>query len=334
MNDARIVAFRDALADGDHVSAIERFDDYDDALDSQSIRERALRNLARGIVAHTDADSSDNRAAQELVRVITDAQQARIKSKFEFMLYLEGGPDAEHVAGRVQDVLDAHESVATAEERIRSLDADVSLPVLLGLYGPRSLVVPKGTTFDATYTIENVGITDASDLDVLVQGYDVSVDPSTIESLAVDASADITVTGDADRAADTFLLVNVGSESSRTALVVLAKADYLDQTLAQLDRFEATLAELDEVLHRPIRPFQRKIGTVRRELESMQTDLENGRIGARRVNNEIHAVNSQLGGLYGLVNSLQQVSAVKRESLKSELDAVGDLLDEATEAAI
>ncbi|WP_435320391.1 CARDB domain-containing protein [Haloarchaeobius sp. TZWSO28] len=235
MSDSRVVAFKESLVQGDTAAAIDRFDGFDDAVDEQERREGALRDVARGLIARTPPGDASHAAAQQFLRNVSTAQQARLKAKYDYALYLQGGPSAEAVADRVDTVITATETVDKAAERMRETGSDVPLAPALTLDGPRDVLAQVGSSIEATYTLSNIGTSAAGGLEVSLDGYDLSVAPSTVESLAPGESAEVTVSGTATEAASEPLVVSVGAQTARTGINILDGDGHLDRALLVLD---------------------------------------------------------------------------------------------------
>ena len=245
MTEDRIRELRDALRADDPKAAVRRLDDYDDALERRGKREDGLRRLARGVLARTSDSDEANQIAQEFVTTHTDAEQTRIQSKLDFMLYLKGGRPAAEVADRIDTVIETTEEVEQLETALREKGTDVSIPPALAVIGPAQKDVPKGESFELSYEVENLGVSEISNLDVEIEGYDVSVSIDTIATLAPTESETLTVSGSADESTTTMLSVDVGGERVDTGLNILDKAGYLEQSLRLLDQLEEQVRELD-----------------------------------------------------------------------------------------
>ncbi|PSP80819.1 hypothetical protein BRC81_01665 [Halobacteriales archaeon QS_1_68_20] len=347
MTDDRILAFRDALRSGDSASAVDSFDGFDDAVDDQANRESALRDVARGVVARTPPDDPAHQAAQQFLQAVNQAQQARVKAKYDFALHLEGGPDADDVADRVDAVVDTTDAVDSAAGDLQDEAGDVDLPPSLAVTGPSALLVPKGTAIDAEYTAENLGVTEATDLAVTVEGYDVAVDPAAIDALLAGEATTLAVTGDADEAVEAPLIVTVGSETARTDLRVVDKAGFLDRALTVLDEVEERLDRVDDDDggngkggkgngKSGIQGLHNKVDTARKRIEKLIDRLESGGKGkgGKSVDNRIRSTMQLLGAFINQAEGLSgnQLSAQDAAVLAGDAGEVIDELDAATRA--
>lgn len=246
MTDDRILAFRDRLRDGDTAGAIEGFDGFDAAVDEQAARESALRDLARGVITRVEPGEPAHEAAQEFLRDVSTAQDARVKAKYDFALHLENGPSAESVADRVETVVETTAAVDEQADELRDRSGDVDLPPSLTVTGPGGVRVPKGEPVEAEFVAANLGVTAASDLSVRLDGYDLDVSPGAIDSLAAGEERALAVTGAADEAVETAVTVGVGSASASAELRVLDKAGFLEVALVVLGDVEERLARIRE----------------------------------------------------------------------------------------
>jgi HAMP domain-containing protein len=352
MSDARIQAFRDALAEGDHAAAVEGFDAFADALAAQDRREGALRPVARGVNARTGDDAA-TQTAQEYLEVVGNAQHLRLQAKFDFMLYLEGGPAAADIADKVDAVLTAHDAADAAAADLRAHADGIDLPPQLGVFGPDSLAVPKGTTIDATYTVENVGTVGVDALDVTVEGYDLAVSPDSISGLAPTATADVAVSGSAAEAGEFPVVLKAAGEtasaSRRVSLAVLDTDAYLERALTTIGDLRDQLAEGDAQGGGDgkgnddggVTGLEKKLDTAEQRIERIRDALGGGngkgnggnggnsldqRIGA--VANLVEAFGNQARGLGG-----GPIPERRAAMLAADADQLIDLLERAIEAA-
>jgi hypothetical protein len=350
VSDARIQAFRDALREDDHADAVAGFDAFADALAAQDRREGALRSLARGLNARTDSDAAQA-AAQEYLDVVGDAQQLRLQSKYDFMLYLEGGPSADDVADKVDAVITAHDAVAAAAADLREYGDAVDLPPLVGVFGPDELVVPKGSTIDATYTVENVGTSEVGSLDVTVEGYDLSASPTSVGPLAATESADVSVAGTADEAGEFPVVVRASTgdagESRRTSLAVLDTADYLERAVVTIGDVREQLDQIRQGSGKGKsggvpNGLVSKLDTAEQRIEQIQAVLDSGGNGKGGNGKGGNGIDQRIGAVANLVDAFgnqarglggNRLSERRAAMLQGDASEIVGLLEAAIEAA-
>lgn len=341
MTDQRIVDFRDALRADDAGESIDGFDGFDAAVDEQAKRESVLRDVARGIIARVPPAQPLHQTAQQYLQAVADAQETRLKAKYDFALYLEDGPSADAVADRVDAVIETTDAVEQVGTELRESGGDIDLPPALGVVGPNAITVPKGGFIHAEYTATNLGTTSVSDVEVSLDGYDLSANPTTIDSLASGANAAVIVSGPADETAEAPLVVSVGSAVARTDLRIIDKAGYLERALAVLEDVANRVndvAESDDGNKNGGKPdlkgLQNKIKTVRKRIEKLADDVESGK--RKGVDKRIRAIINLVGAFINQVHGLgnEQLSDRNESILSSDAAAVIDELAAATEAEV
>lgn len=335
MTDDDVIAFREALRQGDTAAAIDRFDGFDDALSRQSNHESAIRDAVRGIIAKVPKNRPVHDAAKQYLQAVFYAQQARIEAKNDFLLHLEGGPDAEAVAKKVNTVIETNDTVQQAESDVRSA-GNVPVPALVAVYGPSNLLVPKGQTVEATYIAENVGFNAASDLDVTVEGYDLTPNPTEITQLPANERNEIGVSGPANTKTNTIITVQVGNKSTQTRLQVLDKSGYLDQSLHLLGQLEDRIENVknDGSGGFPeIRGLEGKLRTARKRIEKLINDIESGK--QNEINNRIRSVINLIEAFINQVEGLsnQQLSDQNEAILTEDAKEFISALETAIQAA-
>lgn len=246
MVDERVVEFRDALRAGDAAAIVEAFDGFDAAVDTQEARERAVRDVARGIIARSPPDAQEHQSAQQFLRAVSDAQEARISAKYDFALYLQEGPSADRVADSVDRVIETTAAVEDAINAVRDDGRDLMVPPALSVTGPNDVEVASGEAFEAEYTVRNVGVSPAGGLDVAVEGPDLSATPGEIESLGPDETATVTVSGSVDETTERPLVLTVGAATVRSTVVVLDERSHLERALTIIEEIEAQIDALGD----------------------------------------------------------------------------------------
>ena len=256
MTDERLTAFRDALRAGDTRAAVERFDAFDAAIDAQADRESALRSLASELVSRLPPTQPGHKAGQAFIEQVAAAEQARLETKYAFGLHVENGPDAASVADAADQVIETTEQVNDTSDQLRENadDVPVEFNPAYAVFGPGDQVVPLGSDISLSFTVENVGVTEVEPKSVEVNGYELAVSPERTPVLQPEETATITLTGTADERSEAPLTVQVGVETARVSLNVLAKQDFLENALTVL-------------------------GTVRERLERIGDDADSGNGG-------------------------------------------------------
>ncbi len=337
MSDERIVAFRDALRDSDPTEVVERFDRFDAAIEDQEKREAALQNVARGLVAHVAADEPANQTAQQFFRTANKAQQARLEAKFDYLLYLQGGPSAEAVAQKVDAALSATEQVETIATQLRDYSLDISLPSTLGLTGPSSIIVEAGSVVDATFTVTNVGGSSAEDIEVGLTGEEnLSIEPRSIASIDPGKSVSITVTGTVDEPTESPLIVSADEASARASLEVIDENGYFERALRILDEIEEQLELLsadddpeDDAPEDVLEGLENKIQRAQTRIADVRGEI--GNRPAHALANRVQSIQQLLGAFMNQIDGLSNAHLSDRT--KAVLSSDAELAIEALAAA-
>lgn len=341
MTDERVVAFRDALREGDHTDAIANFDGFAAAIDDRELREGAVRNLARAIMARTPSDAAANQAAKDYVRALADASNVRNEARLNFLMYLQDGPPAGDVAETVDGVVEAHRAIDEAEDAMRSERDDVSIPpVLVVAGGPRQRVT-VGDTFEVAYEVENVGTAALSDVALSVEGLGASIEPQSVATLEPDEAVAATVGATADEPGTSTLLVRASAgdaaDERRTPVEVLAAVDYVESAHRTVEEAREQIELIVENTDRPhegILGLEEKLEVADERLAALEAELSDGepangtggRLGS--VINQLGAVINQARALEGRHLSGQVASRVAHDagSAIDDLAAARDLV--------
>lgn len=342
MTDNRIITFRDLLRNGDAAEAIDQFDEFDAAVEQQANRESALRDIARGIIARVQPDAPAHATAQQFLQTVTDAQQARIKAKYDFALYLQGGPSAESVADRVNDVISTTDAVEKTAEQMRNYGSEISLPSVLSLSGPGDITTTAGSTIEETYTVTNVGVSDANNVEVTLDGYELSIEPVSIDSLSPGDSVVLSVSGPASEVTEAPVVVSAGAASTRTGLNILDSNGHLDRALITISDIENHLGALSEGDDKPKKKEKRngkskkynglknKINEARKQIEIIQEQIkstENESVSA-----ELESVRELMGAFINQIHGLGKTHLSDRDEAVLASDAT-KVIDELAAAA-
>lgn len=338
MTDDRILAFRDALAEGDDADAVERFSAFGDALSVQSARARALQTVARGVVARTGTDGDLHGAAQRFLQAAHDAQQARVRVEGEFFLYTQDGPSAGDVADTVDELVAADGELREAAAALREEAAagGVDLPPAVAVFGPDDLSAPAGETVTATYTVANVGTVAVPELSVTVaaEGVDASVDPATVSGLDPGEEATATVEVATDDPGDYELTLGAaGDEASDdlgVAVAVLGPGDYLETARAAvrdaIDRLERVRENADGELD-GIAGLLDKLRTVEDRIDDIEEQLDADSPPGVAVANRIRSATRTLGAVLNQIDALEGTSLTARQTAVVGYDA-GEAVDD------
>jgi len=333
MTNERIVEFRDALRDNDTTKVVELFDGFDDAVDSQEKREIALQNVARGLTARVATDEPANQTAQEFFMAVNKAQQARLETKFDHLLYLQGGQSAEAVAEKVDTVLSATEQVETLASELREYATDISLPGTLSLTGPSNIVAETGSAVDATYTVTNLGGSPIENVEVsLAVEADLSIEPRSIASIEPGDNVSITVTGTVDEPTESPLIVSADEARARASLEVIDEDGYFERALRILDEIEEQLVLMsanDELPEDALEGLGEKIETARTRINDVREDI--GDRPGHALANRVQAIQNHLGAFINQVEGLSNAHLSDRAEAVLSSDA--ELAIEALAAA-
>ncbi|WP_440006373.1 CARDB domain-containing protein [Halomicrococcus sp. SG-WS-1] len=285
MSDDRVVAFRDAVGSGDTATAIDRFDDFDEALNDRQARESAVRDVARRILARSSQNPESAEAAKRYLEAVAEAQQARLQAKYDFLLYLKDGPSGSDVADKVDSVVSANESVRERETSMRQNSGDIALPTAVQVTGPSVRTVPLGESLDIEYEVVNVGLRGVSEVAIDVEGFDATAESSAIDALPAGKETTVTVSGTPKTSDETALKVTVDDSTAQTRVVPLDKAEYVERVGTQ---FEETKSEVNDAASLSRRTIGNGNGESSRDPFSkdglevkLQANVENDRLTLR-----------------------------------------------------
>lgn len=321
LTDQRLQRFRDALAEGRIADALNQSDAANEALQDQEAVERAMRTIARGMIAKTGASSQASTTARRFIGAASDADQARIEFNIWFVAFVGGNVSAEQLLEKVDQVIDNHETVDERANQVRNQKSGVPLPLLLSLFGPDQEAVPKGSEVSIDFTLENIGARKITDIDVSVEGLDFDVTPTAIGRLAPDESASLTAFGVANQEAETQINVRAEADevsaSHQLAVLVLAKSSYIERALVDIDELKTKVEALrntdTDVEENEIQGLLDKLTTADQQLKRILGDIEDGRKPERRINNQIDGVIKILEAFKNQVNGLIDDSQLAKE---------------------
>lgn len=344
---------RDALQADNPEAVADQFDPFDRAVTQQERKESALRDIARRIISTTTPEMEQYQTAQSLLKAMATADQARIQAKTDLMYYFQGGHAADSVIEQLDQLATAHSNVSTAESNLRnSIPDSVETPPAYVVNGPEDIILSKGTEFELSYTVENVGLSPVESLPVSFSGYEAELSTDRISALKEGEEITITVSGSASTTADSYFVVSAGIQSVQTSLLVLDKAGFIEKAKTQLSDFQQHLEETEQQINSNLRPIYQKTQNTQKFLDKIQTNL--GKHGAKSTkkdknnkknkskgnktpsvksyNSRLQAAQKKSKALESLTDTLNALPKTKRTSLKSELDNYVDLLDKAIEA--
>lgn len=246
------------------------------------------------------------------------------------------------------------EAVETAAERMRAAGADRSLPPALSLSGPSDITVSVGSAIDATYTVTNVGLSTATDIAVTLEGYDLSISPSSVESLPAGETAELTLSGVATEPTESLLVISAGAETARASLDVLDEDGHLDRALAIIGDIEDRLGRIadaaddnsspdkdkgktkgkgknkpkgkDKRQSNGINGLQEKLTTARKRIEAVKSSASGS------VSNEIKSIQKLMGAFINQVHGWGKNNLSNRNEAVLTNDA-GGVVDELAAAA-
>lgn len=337
-------AMRTALQNGDTTEAINLFDGFDGELRRVSEQESAVLDAAREIIAKVPDNRPAHAAAKQYVESLFVARQSRTEAKNDFLLHLEGGPSGPSVAEKVDAVLSARKTTKEREDALR--DAG-SVPVsdILQLSGPKRIMMPKGIEASQDYTLLNVGFGTASDVSVTVSGYDLTVQPTSIDALESNQSTTLTVSTPAATEVSTTFTLSANSVSNKFRIQVLSKSDYLERATDLIATLEDRLDSVEtkdskgkngsgsgeQKSPKYVKGLRRKLESARKRIGKIERHLS--KQGDKPTNNKIRDVINVLDAFINQVEGLSHRKVDERTQAILEQDAT-EVIDELETAIV
>lgn len=357
-------AFRDAVAAGNQEEALDLASSVFDELDAESERERGVELAARSVATDGTRSKSELQAANDVTESILATESARTSLAYSVIEIAQGRFDREATLETVDAILDSQDRVDSAVDSLRESGAVERLdPILVAFTTGNELELPKGTAGTASVTVQNSGGRAAEPVTVDADaptGVDVS--PTRVDELAGGDTTTVEVSFPASLDAGRHaarLTVDAPAASPSSAAVaaaVLSKAEYAERAISSLDDLEERIAGLLEERNRPSRPFDNRIRTLQRDLQSgidvvgssektSDDGNPNGNSGTKNGNSNgkknrngrspdhhFERALDHLNGLLGLINSLQAVEDGVRASLRSDVEAIEASIENAIAA--
>lgn len=334
--------FRDAVADGDEVRAIDLSTDMLDEVDTKSEGERGIERVARSIVM--DASSSDEliQAADSLTDALIAAEEARTSLAYLVIGLAKGRFDRDAALETTDRVLERRKQVNQAKSELRETSGFEDVESKLVAYtSTDSVAIPKGTKETVTFSVENSGGSPASNVSLTHESeVDVHLAPEVIESIEPGETTSVDVfvpESTPDGQFDVRVLVQreTGNDTSIVISIhVRSKVDFVRRALRGLDDIEDLIVDLLEEHDRSDRPFRRRIQTIRRDLEAVREGMQSGEIGEKDADKRIRQNHKRTKGLIGQIKSLNEVPDGSRAALRTDAVEIRELLEQGMVAEI
>lgn len=299
--------FRHTLLDGDVVEALSQFDSVEAALQQQESQERMYQTVARGTVARTSPSEQANITAQQLIDQTFTAEQARLSFNLGFMSFAGGNLSADQMAGRTEQVIEAHEQINATAEKLQDAQSRVALPPLMSLFGLSSVTSYKGGSVEERYSLENFGNDEIKNVSVVVEGYALSPSPADVGTVSDNETVSVTVSGATNEAGIFNATISANGDSvSDTVGVTITVHDkngFIEQVLTVLDGLQSHVSNIEP--GRGKNGLMNKLNTAEKHLNQIQNQLDRGRTPPENaINNKLEAVINELGAFANQVNGM------------------------------
>ncbi|MCT9098204.1 CARDB domain-containing protein [Haloarchaeobius sp. HME9146] len=313
MTDDRLLAFQDALQRGATGEALDKYDGVETALNEQETTEEGVQVLARAVAQQTDPATQANQTAQQYMRAVTTAQQARLEFNVKFMSFVTDNVEPQTLAESIGAVIEAHETVDSVASKLRERADNVAVRPILAVSAPSQLTVPKGQTFSITVEATNLGTAPTDALDVTVSPDSVGVDPTQLPSLSGGDRVTISVSGRATADQPVPVEVNASNDdigdTAGSVVTAVSKGDYLIEAIEETDRLLEVVGNLESGAGDDSKNgtkgkqnggsnggksgLENKLETVRKRLEKVKTRVERGQ--TKSANEKLESVSSLVG---------------------------------------
>lgn len=216
-----------ALRSDDRQRVIELEEAATDALDTARDREERYRRVAEAV----QQNETESPNSESLLQAVGEATQERSRLAGEMMSYLDDEAEGDDVAGTVETVQSAQESVRSHYSGVREEAAEVDVGVILSLTGPRNVTVPKGQPLSESFELAQVG-TGSTTVECSVRRTDsLTVEPVQVDSLNAGDHREIVMSGEPKT--DTTAVLRVSADESADQqpinVAVLSKSDYVSR---------------------------------------------------------------------------------------------------------
>lgn len=343
---------RSALANGDLAQSVKLIDAVDDAIDRQSEREQALRSLARGVLARTQAGSDVHQTARQFVRAMDDAERHRLEFGYWLLALTEGSAEPQNLLDVTDTLIEDRDAVNGEATKLRERGKDVPIPPLLAAFSPAERDVPKGKQVAFDVSVENVGTELVEEVDVsLDTEFNLGVSASSVGNLSPSGTKTVTVSGTPTAEGSDDVVVTFGTdevdETARTILTVADKSDYLSHARELIADLVKRVGELDDGSgggsgsngnggNGGVDGLLNKLQTIDKRLATLAEKAEKGRPNVESLNNQITSAINQLGAFINQTEALgsEQLSANTATVLAQDAGEVISTLDYARKANV
>lgn len=337
MSESLLRELGEQVTAGHRDDAIETISELIDSFESD--RASAARDdvLATTVRYNTPGDPDAGAVADGYIETATELDRARIELHEAIVGYLAEETDADTVVKHIDETIAAYDAVRADRETLREHADDVPLGVVLHLAEIEDVRVPAGGTVGVGTTLENLGDSVASALDIRVDdegGISTSVSPDSIDAVGPDEeeAIGVSVTGGSTGGSRMRLIVKGDDvrESIDFAVEVIDTADFIGRGLSMLERI---LSDLEDRNGNSINGLRNRIESIRNRLERIIDDLENGPNGTN-VDEDLRSIVNRLEALQTALtrgNGFHLDAAVRIEYV-ALIDEAIDLLTESHDA--
>jgi hypothetical protein len=348
MTDNALERFQEAVQNEDTVDAMNLVSGLRTETKNKTQRERALKKVARRIATSEESTANDRTVTTQYFETVDQVEQQRLEFGYSLFGFVEAEADVSDLKEPTQKLIDKNKDVTSNEDSLRAIRDGLSIPPFLVVLGTGSVDIPKGNSDSIGLTVENVGGQPAEDISISTNSaLPVETDPSTIDTLAADATTDIDISIEGEKIGESSVEVLIEGKSTSTdqeiQIKVAAKSGYLDRSLSQLKDLRGTLKNKTEDENK-----NKKRGSKATDglLSKVNTAIQRIKRIKKRVdkkNPDTEAINNQIGSVINLLEAFinqtenlpeKQLDKTIAGLLIQDAEATIETLDSAQKAEI